>query len=134
VLFFGQSEDNKICKEFEKGTGHGARGTGHRARGTGGRTARGMRHAAKDEERGRQGDLGTKRPQDCKTTRPQDQKRPSRDGLFYRNYLILIFFSGFGLASSFFGMFILRMPLSYFASILSLSADSGSVNDLQNDW
>jgi hypothetical protein len=50
------------------------------------------------------------------------------------NYLISIFLGGLGLASSFFGIDILRIPFSYFAPILSLSAEFGSVNDLQNDW
>jgi len=52
---------------------------------------------------------------------------------FSGNYLISIFFGGLGFASSFMGMDILRIPFSYFAPILSLSAEFGSVNDLQND-
>ncbi len=141
MLFLDRTKIIKYAKSLKRGagTGHRAQGTGHRAQGEERHAASGTRHAARGERR-REGetrglrDEETARPQDRKTARPQDQKRPSRDGLFYRNYLIFIFFSGFGLASSFFGICILRMPFSYFASILSQSAELGSVNDLQNDW
>ncbi|NLK54810.1 MAG: hypothetical protein GX293_08110 [Bacteroidales bacterium] len=83
MLVFGQSEDNKICKEFEKGTGHRAQGTGRRAQGTG-HGAQGTEHGGKNGMRlaacgtrrktKRGGDKGTEGRRDCKTARLQDRK------------------------------------------------------------
>ena len=49
-------------------------------------------------------------------------------------YEMEICLAGFGLASSFLGIEILRMPFSYFAPIFSPSAEFGRVNERLNDW
>jgi hypothetical protein len=53
---------------------------------------------------------------------------------FYGFYEMTICFTGFGFASSLFGMFTRNMPFSYFAPIWSLSAVLGRVNERLKDW